>query len=251
MTLNHLLDSEKEFLVIKHLILNSPKPEFPKEIEKIYKELHNFTAQRSIIPVFEGDYFLPHWSNQIIMAHGNLSPSKATFNQLRSEGVAAYLDEVIETILKFTPYYPTMILCFEAKLGTTTHATHTLISTLIQAGLSKAYIDSYYSWKIKDVIQTNNLQKTRYLTCQHHIAKLGNLEFRLGHSYQDIIAIPYPLIFFPNTRSLIPLIYGAVNNKQTVHQSAQNPNVLGIYWRGEEHNIIRIFLNSFGARKRF
>lgn len=281
MGIEQLLDTEREFLVVRHRVLNNPKVNFEQEVDQMRKELKGCTSGREIIPVFEGDYFFPSWSN-VIMAHGSFEPGELKFGQLREQCAAAYLEEVLEAYSVVKHNLGKVVLCFEAKVGTSDDGTRELLRTLAISGISNVYIDSFFAARLIQVKVFNQegyavkvkmssdskflelrkgvewkVQRADYSTSFHLAGTVG--PFCVGmpctlfprHVDADIITVPYVTSFGSNRVQSVPRIYGAVTKKDYVAHAADEKNVIGVYWRGDEKSSVRTFLNSFGAKKNF
>lgn len=281
MGIEQLLNTEREFLVVRHRVLNNPKANFEQEADQIRKELKGCTSGRGIIPVFEGDYFFPSWSN-VIMTHGSFEPGERRFGQLREHGAASYFEEVLEAYNAVKHNLGKTVLCFEAKVGTCDDGTRELLRILAISRISNAYIDSFFAVRLTEVKKFNQegyavkvkmssdskvlelrkgvewkVQRADYSTSFHLAGTVG--PFCVGmpctlfprHVDADIITVPYATAFGSHMVESVPRIYGAVTKKDYVARAADEKNVIGVYWRGDEKSSVRTFLNSFGAKKNF
>jgi hypothetical protein len=238
-----MIDPKKEILIVKHRTLNNPETDFEQEVDKVYSELGESVKGRQIVPCFEGDYMMPSWSEDVVMVHGNFAPSKNKFEQLRQEGFAAYLQEVLESFVK---YNGEAVVCLEAKLGTKPDATYKAVRALQKAEIERAYFDSFLGWKLDHVHAANERQRTIYPTSLHLLAKLGGIEFMVSNGQHDVVTVPNLAAI---GKSKKPIIYGAVGSKKRVEKIAEDPNALGAYWRGEEASSLKMLINSVGRKK--
>ena len=245
MTMN-IINPQKEILIVKHRILNNSQLNFEQEIDKIYQELGHSVNGRQIVLCFEGDYMAPSWSNDVILVHGSYAPSMDKFQDLREQGVAAYLAEVLENVDKSDQRF---YVCLEAKISTTAEATDKAVDSLKQAAVEKAYFDSFFGGKLNHVHQANQLQRTSYPTSLHLLAKIGGIDFAVSNGEHNVVTIPNAVAFFARGTPEKPIIYGAVGSKEKVKKIAEDPNALGAYWRGDESSSVKMLINSFGRGK--
>ena len=280
MGIEQLMDPKHDFLVVKHRVLNNPNPPFELETDRLFSQLANAANGRRIIPVFEGDYFQPPWAapiaGGIILAHKSYAPSQHEFEKLQHSGLGSSLAELLVQYSFWKERVPGMVLCFEAKWGTTPQATKALMAQLREHGISRAYIDSFFGRKLEIVHDENaygstvasvqkshnvvnireavewNVKRITYPTSLHVSAKIGSYKLAFGHSKSDIVTVPYAQAFFTRGTPEHPVVYGAVGKIDHVKRAADDPYCLGVYWRGDERgSVVRMFLNSIGARKRF
>lgn len=241
-----MINPQKELLVVKHRTLNNPETDFEQEVDKVYSELGESVKGRQIVPCFEGDYMIPSWSEDIVMVHGNFAPSKNKFEQLRKEGFAAYLQEVLESFVK---YNGEAVVCLEAKLGTKPDATYKAVRALQKAEIERAYFDSFFGRKLDVVLSANVDCKAAYSISLHLLAKLGRIDISVTNGEHNIITVPNAAAFFAKGTPKKPIIYGAVGTKDRVKKVAEDPNTLGVYWRGGEASSVKMLWNSFGRKK--
>jgi hypothetical protein len=241
-----MINSQKEILIVKHRTLNNSQLNFEQEVDRVHRELGYSINGRQVVLCFEGDYMQPSWSEDVVMVHGNFAPSKDKFEQLRKEGFAAYLQEVLES---FAKYNGKAVVCLEAKLGTKPAATYEAVRDLQRAGIKRAYFDSFFGRKL-DVVPSANVDcEASYPMSLHLIAKLGPIDISVSNGEHDFVTVPNAMAFFAKGRPKKPIIYGAVGNKRRVERIAEDPNALGAYWRGEEASSVRMLVNSFGRKK--
>ncbi|MBI4450871.1 hypothetical protein HY642_02765 [Candidatus Woesearchaeota archaeon] len=235
----------KPFYVVRHRVLNSPRPRFAKDYEFVQGVSG---INRPLVAVFEGDFHAAPWSNperpDVVLVHAMRCPKKTKFDRLRAEGKAAYLDEVLDAYKRFEA--PNTVLCLEAKADVDEASTDTLVESLKSRSID-AYVDSFFGTALDYVANANLDHGTDYKRSLHLIAKLGSLDLAASHpnTPPDIISVPYPCAFRAKTDT--PIIYGAVGSQEHAATLATDSNVLGVYLRDKEKHWLRMFKNSFGA----
>jgi hypothetical protein len=233
--MNTIINPIEEFLVVRHSYLNGNSYDFRQVIDDALT-LGKHTNGRKVVPCLEGDLVQVEETGEIVLTHQNFRNLYLNqYRNLRERKIAASLKEVIDKFLDFKQSNPEqrVVLCFEAKLITTTRTIEATISQLKGHGIKDAYFDCFFGNKLDCVQKGNKLYDTNYRRSLHLWSNIGSINLYASKPKKgyDIITVPKKMSL---GRPREPVIYGAVGSIEKLEKIADDPMVYGAYVRLKE-----------------
>jgi len=247
-----ILNSEDEFMVVRHSLLNGIGYSFEDAFSESLT-LQNYVRSRKIVVCFEGDLHQIEETNEPVFTHRNsIKVDIATSLRFRKMGIIATLDEVIDSISLFKKKFSAnrIVLCVELKQITRRDTIKKVMLKFKENNITEAYFDSFYGDKLDEVSEINEEIETNFEKSFHVFGSISNLIFSLAkpkHGY-DVLTVPMITSFGKPDRQLI---YGTVNSKNKLRKIAKLNNVIGAYIRFREGNPLFLLFNSVRNTERF
>ncbi len=226
---------EKEFLIVKHSMLNRRDYNIAQIMDEVTK-LGKYTVGRDTIPALEGDLTQVMETGEVVFTHQSFFPlSSERYRKLREEGIAVSLDEALDKYCTFVQSAPErkVVLCLEPKRGTTSLTIEQTMTQLRVRNITDVYFDSFFGRKLDDVAYGNIVFHTSFPCSLHLCGNLGNVKLMAEEPRRgsDFVTVPYPVSFGELNG---PVIYGAVGSVETLEKLSEKENVLGAYCRIKE-----------------
>ena len=247
-----IIDPEKEFIIIRHSLLNGVGYSFEKAVSEALA-LQGYVGNRKIVVCFEGDLHQIQESGEIVFTHRNtIKVDIETSLRFREMGIISSLDEVVEAILSFKKELVNtrLIFCIELKQITWFSTIKKTMLKLKENNITEVYFDSFSGNKLDEVSEINKQIGTDFERSFHVIGNIYRMifSFKKPKYGYDILTVPSVMSF---GRLNKPLINGAVNSHHMLRRIAKSNNVLGAYVRFREGNPLFLLFNSVRNTKWF
>ncbi|MBS3078705.1 hypothetical protein J4218_01155 [Candidatus Pacearchaeota archaeon] len=241
----NIIDTQKEFLVIRHGFLNS-NGYFIEELVENGRNLEGFidrgrAVRRKVVTCLEGDLIQVEETGEPVFTHQSFTRlGLDKFRRLKEDNIATSLSEVLDNYQGFKSKQPheKLVLCIEPKLITSMNTLRKLFEQLAKRQIPDVYFDSFYGNRLDDIHtlnqETGNVFDRSYHMLFGHLGPIG-ITFPvispiLGY---DIVSTQYPISF---GKLNFPTIYGAVGSLKKLQKCSEDSNALGAYVRFKERD---------------
>jgi len=240
------LISSTEIMIVRQVALERTGLVVNDEILSVQHDLGDVISGRIPVLFLEGDLHRhpSPFDRRPILIHSQGEPSQAKFARAKEQGHAAYLEEQLELIANHNQDHPKVGVVLEAKPGTNEDTLAWAIKLMREHNVP-GYIDSYFGRPLHVAREYHDMLISRHGfrigTINVHLPKAplpGELE-----SDPDIYTATH-LPFVGMGHSRIPLVIGAVTDVESAMEYAMRPDIIGIYWRGDEGGLRTVIANS-------
>ncbi|HBV01304.1 MAG TPA: hypothetical protein DEF00_02835 [Candidatus Taylorbacteria bacterium] len=247
-----IINSEKEFIVVRHSMLNGIGYSFKDAIQESLT-LQSYVGDKKIVVCFEGDLHQIQENGEIVFTHRNtIKVDIETSLRFREMGIIASLNEVIEAILSFKKELvdTRLIFCIELKQITWFSTIKATMIKLKENDITEVYFDSFNGNKLDEVSEINKQLGTNFEKSFHVIGNVYKtvLSLKKPKYGYDVLTVPFGMSFGKLDKQLIN---GAVNSRHKLNRIVKSDNVLGAYVRFREGNPLFLLFNSIRNTKWF